>query len=76
MAISSKKKALKKIGISAVEKEALVINLPNKAGALAKVADRLTAAKVNITCFTATTGGNNVSVVLNTKNNKKAKSLV
>src|SRR3989338_4981495 len=66
---ASAKKALKKIGISSSEKEVLIVNLPNKAGALAQVADRLAKAKVNITCLSATTGGKRVAVVLNTKDN-------
>ena len=73
---ASAKKALKKIGISSTEKEVLVVTLSNKAGALAGIADKLAAAKVNITCLSATTGGSRVSVVLNTKDNKRAKNLV
>ena len=70
------RQALRKIGISTKESEVLVVNLPNKKGALAKVADKLAKARVNITCISATTGGNNVSVLIGTKNNKKAQRLI
>ena len=70
------KKALKNLGISASEKETLVLNLPNKKGALARVAQKLAKSNVNVTCLSATTGGGRVSVLINTKNNKKAKALV
>ena len=69
------KKALKKIGRSFKEKEILVVNLPNKVGALARVANRLAKAGVNVTCVSATSGGNRVARHLGTKNNKKAQRL-
>ncbi len=70
------KKALKTLKINAAEKEILAIDLPNKKGVLASVADKLAKGKVNITCLSATTGGSRVTVVFNTKNNKKAQRLV
>ena len=69
------KKALRSLGFSAKEKEILVANLPNKVGALAKVADRLARARVNVTCVSATSAGNRVSVLLGTRNNKKAQRI-
>lgn len=70
------KKALKSLKIHTAEKEILAVNLPNKKGVLANVADKLAKAKVNITCLSATTGGSRVTVIFNTKNNKKAQRLV
>ena len=70
------KKALKGLRISTKEKEVLAITLPNKKGALARVANKLAKAKVNLTCLSATSGGNRVAVLFNTKNNSKAKKLV
>ena len=73
---SKAKKALKGLGISAKEKEVLMITLANKKGALARVAARLAKAKVNLTCLSATTGGSRVAVLFSTKSNSKAKGLV
>ena len=70
------KKALKKLGIASKEKEVLVLSLENKVGSLAKVAKRLAAAKVDITCLSATTSGGRASVLINTKQNSKAQRLV
>ena len=71
------KKALKKLGISASEKDTLLVSLPNKKGALARVADKLARAKVNITCVAATSGsGGSVSVLISTRNNKKARRFI
>ncbi len=69
------KKALKKIGRSFKEKEILVVNLQNKVGALARVANRLAKAGVSVTCVSATSGGNRVALLLGTRNNKKAQRL-
>ena len=52
------------------------MNMPNRVGALEKVAHKLAKAKVNITCLSATSGGGRVAVLLNTKNNRKAARLV
>ncbi len=68
--------ALKKMKIACTEKEILVVNLPNKVGALDRVAEKLAKAGVNITCLSATSGGNRVAVLLATKNNKKAARVV
>ncbi len=69
------KKALKKLGYSSREKEILVVNLQNKVGALAKVANRLAKAGVSVTCVSATSAGNRVALLLGTRNNKKAQRL-
>ena len=69
------KKALKKLGYSAKEKDILVVNLPNKVGALAKVATRLSKSGVNVTCVSATSAGGRVALLLGTRNNKKAQRL-
>ncbi len=73
---SKAKKALKGLKISASEKEVLMVMLPNKKGALAKAAAKLAKAKVNLTCLSATSGGNRVAVLFSTKSNSKAKRLV
>ena len=70
------KKALRKLGVSASEGEVLVLKLRNKVGALDRIARRLANAKVNLTCLSATGGGNSVSVLINTKNNRKAQRIV
>ena len=69
------KRALKPLGISSSEKETLVVTMPNRVGALDRVAAKLAKAKVNITCLSATSAGNRVAVILNTRNNKKAQRL-
>jgi len=69
------KKALKKIGISAIDKEVLVVNLQNRVGSLDRVARKLAKGKVDITGLSATSGGKRVSVLLATKNNAKAKKI-
>lgn len=69
------RRALKGVGISAREKDLLVVNLKNRVGALDRVAQRLARGKVNITCLSATSGGNRVAVLLNTRNNAKARRL-
>ncbi len=70
------KKALKKLGFSASEKEVLLLNLKNSVGSLSRVARKLAKAKVNITCLDATTAGKRATVLINTSNNKKAARLV
>ncbi len=71
------KNALKKLGIRAKEREVLAIHLPNKTGELAKVAKKLAKAHINITGVSATSApGNRVSVLINTKNNRKAKRII
>ena len=70
------KKLLKAHKITVKEKDILVLNLANKVGSLFNVANRLSKAKINITCLSATTNGKRASVVISTSNNNKAKSLV
>ena len=69
------KKALRKIGRSFKEKEVLVVSLQNKVGALAKVAKRLAKAGINVMGVSATSAGKRVSLLLGTRNNKKAQRL-
>lgn len=69
-------KALKTIGFEAKEKEALQLVLKNKKGELAKIADKLAMARINLHCLTATSAGGKVSVVLHTEDNRKAKKIV
>ena len=69
--------ALKKLGIRAKESEVLALNLPNRTGELAKIAKKLAKARINITGVSATSAkGNRVSVLINTKNNQKAKRII
>ena len=71
------KRALKKAGAKNIsEKEVLAVNLTNHVGALDRVAKKLAKAKVNITCLSATSGGNRVAVLFNTRSNSKAQRLV
>ncbi len=70
------KKALKKLGISAKEKDILAVTLSHKVGSLERVAHKLAKAGVSVTCLSATSAGNRVTVLLNTKNNNKAQRLV
>ena len=72
------KKASKKLGVRRFsEKEVLMVTLPNRVGALARIANKLAKGGVNVTCLSATSAGRNrVGVLLGTKNNKKARRLV
>ncbi len=70
------KKALKKLRISAKEKDVLSVTLSHKVGSLERVAHKLAKAGVGVTCISATSAGNRVSVLFNTKNNNKAQRLV
>ena len=70
------KRALKKLRISTKEKDVLVVSLPNRAGALDRVAKKLARGKVNIHCLMATSSGGRVAVVLGTRNNTKAARIV
>jgi hypothetical protein len=70
------KKALKRLNISTKEKEVLAVTLAHKAGSLERVAHRLAKAGVSVTCLSATSAGNHVTVLFNTKNNRKAQGLV
>ena len=69
------KKALKTLGISSAEKDILMVTLSNRIGTLDRVAAKLAKANINITCLSATSAGNRVAVLLNTKNNGKAQRL-
>ena len=72
------KKALKSAGIKKIsEKELLLVSLPNRIGALSRVASKLAKAGVSVTCLSATSSGSGrVGLLLGTKNNKKARRVV
>ncbi len=70
------KKALKRLRISAKEKDVLAVTLSHKVGSLDRVAHKLAKAGVSITCLSATSAGNRVTVLFNTKNNNKAQRIV
>ena len=70
------KKALKSLKISAREKEVLAVTLSHKVGSLERIAHKLAKAGVSLTCLSATSAGNRVTVLFNTKNNAKAQKLV
>jgi len=70
------KKALKTLGITAREKEVLLATLSHKVGSLERVAHKLAKAGVSVTCLSATSAGNRVAVLFNTKNNNKAQRIV
>jgi len=57
---------------------ALVLTLEDRPGALARVAEKLAAAKINIKCAYATTGamGGSTTVVLSVSNVDKAASVL
>lgn len=60
------------------EEPALLLTLEDRPGALARVADKLAAAKVNIKCAYATTGGmgGSTTIVLSVSNADKAASVL
>jgi hypothetical protein len=70
------KEALQAAKLRCGEEPALVLTLEDRPGALARVADKLAAAKVNIKCAYATSGGlgGSVTVVLSVSNVDKAAS--
>ncbi len=72
------KEALKAAKYRVGEEQALVLTLEDRPGALARVTERLAAAKINIKCAYATTGGmgGNAMVVLTVSNADKAASVV
>ena len=70
------KKALRRLRISAREKDILSVTLSHKVGSLERVARKLAKAGVSVTCLSATSAGNRVTVLFNTKNNNKAQRLV
>lgn len=68
--------ALKKIGIRVKQVPALLLSLPNKAGALARKARKLAQANINIKGISATSAGNRVSLLLRTNKDSKAARIV
>ena len=73
---SKAKKALNAMGISAKEKDILSVTLSHKVGSLERVAYKLAKAGISLTCLSATSAGNRVTVLFNTKNNNKAQKIV
>jgi hypothetical protein len=72
------KEALKAAKLRCGEEQALMLTLEDRPGALARVADKLAAAKINIKCAYATTGamGGSTTVVLSVSNVDKAASVL
>ena len=72
------KEALKAAKLRPGEEPALMLTLEDRPGALARVADKLAAAKINIKCAYATTGamGGSTTVVLSVSNVDKAASVL
>lgn len=79
LVVSDPAKAKQALGAAKIrcgEEPALLLSLDDRPGTLARVAERLAAAKVNIKCAYATTaagaGGGTVQVVLSVANAEKA----
>ena len=70
------KKALKRLDISTKEKDVLAVTLSHKVGSLERIAHKLAKGGISLTCLSATSTGNRVTVLFNTKNNNKAQRLV
>ena len=72
------KEALKAAKLRPGEEQVLLLTLEDRPGALARVADKLAAAKINIKCAYATTGGmgGSTTVVLSVSNVDKAASVL
>ena len=72
------KEALKAAKLRPGEEQALMLTLEDRPGALARVAAKLAAAKINIKCAYATTGamGGSTTVVLSVSNVDKAASVL
>lgn len=72
------KEALKAAKLRCGEEPALVLTLEDRPGALARVAEKLGAAKVNIKCAYATTAGTggSATVVLTVPNVDKAEAVL
>ncbi len=72
------KEALKAAKLRCGEEQVLILTLEDRPGALARVADKLAAAKINIKCAYATTGGlgGSATVVLSVSNADKAASVL
>jgi hypothetical protein len=59
------------------EEQALTLTLEDRPGALARVAEKLAQAKINVKCaYATTTGGGNATVVLVVANPEKARALL
>jgi len=72
------KEALAAAKLRCGEEPALMLTLEDRPGALARVAEKLAAAKINIKCAYATTGGmgGSTTVVLSVSNVDKAASVL
>ena len=72
------KEALKAAKLRCGEEQALMLTLEDRPGSLARVADKLAAAKINIKCAYATTAGmgGSTTVVLSVSNADKAASVL
>ena len=72
------KEALTAAKLRCGEEPALMLTLEDRPGALARVAEKLAAAKINIKCAYATTGGmgGSTTVVLSVSNVDKAASVL
>lgn len=72
------KEALKAAKLRCGEEQVLLLTLEDRPGALARVAAKLAAAKINIKCAYATTGGmgGSATVVLSVSNADKAASVL
>lgn len=67
------RRALKKAGLRATERKAIEVRMADKPGALAKVAARLSKAKVNIASeYVLAPGRGNVTVAFGVKDARKA----
>lgn|SRR5262249_8426397 len=70
--LAKAKQALAGAKIRAAEEPALLLTMDDRPGALGEVASRLAAAKINIKCAYASTGGGRAQVVLVVPNVDKA----
>lgn len=70
------KRALRKAKYHATEEPAFVMRLPNKPGALARVAGRLAQARITIKSAYATTAGRAATVVFTVGNTAKARKVL
>lgn len=72
------KEALKSAKLRCGEEAALLLTLEDRPGALARVAEKLATAKINIKCAYATTGGmgGSTTVVLSVANADKAAAVL
>lgn len=68
--------ALKKAGFAPTEKDVVTAVLANKVGTLAEAAQKLGRAEIDINYCYFTANSPNALVVLNTKNNAKAKEIL